>query len=205
MELASLLFFFAIIVPSAIIHEYFHAWTANYFGDPTPKYAGRLTLNPAAHIDPWGTIMMPLLLFFASGGSMMFAYAKPVPINPLYMRGQHSSIFVAAAGPLSNFGTALVVALIIRLIPVSTFSSILSLIVYANILLGLFNLIPIPPLDGSKIIIPLIPSRWSNVKFFLEQYGFFILLIFIFFGFGFIAPLVLKIYRLFVGGGGLPF
>jgi Zn-dependent protease len=102
MEFASLIFFFLIIIPSAIIHEYMHGAVANYFGDPTAKYAGRLTLNPAAHIDAWGTFLLPAMLFLLSDGRFLFAYAKPVPVNPLLLRGRYAGIIVAAAGPLSN-------------------------------------------------------------------------------------------------------
>lgn len=199
MELASLLFFFIIIIPSAIIHEYFHGLTAHAFGDPTAKYAGRLTLNPLAHIDPWGTILMPILLFLVSGGSFVFAYAKPVPVNPMYLRGRYAGPIVALAGPFANFLTAAVLAIVIRFVPFSAFSSILSLIVYANILLGVFNLVPIPPLDGSKVLFPFFPESWMPVRLFLEQFGFIILLMFLLAGFHWLFPIIAAIYKLFVG------
>ena len=200
MEFASLIFFFLIIVPSSIIHEYMHGAVANYFGDPTAKYAGRLTLNPIAHIDLWGTILMPLMLMMASGGSFMFAYAKPVPVNPLFLRGRFSGIIVAAAGPLSNFVTAAVVGVIIRMLPHSSFTSILGLIVYANILLGVFNLVPIPPLDGSKVLFPLLPDSFNGLKETLERYGFIILLAFIFgVGFKWLMPIIIFLFHLFTG------
>ncbi|OGL66121.1 hypothetical protein A3B21_04215 [Candidatus Uhrbacteria bacterium RIFCSPLOWO2_01_FULL_47_24] len=200
MEFASLIFFFFIIIPSAIIHEYMHGAVANYFGDPTAKYAGRLTLNPLAHIDTWGTIILPIMLFAFSGGSFVFAYAKPVPINPLFLRGKFSAVLVAAAGPLSNFVTAAIVGALIRFLPASGFSMILSLIVYANVLLGVFNLVPIPPLDGSKVLYPFLPRSLDNLKFALERYGFFILLLFIFgVGFQWLLPLMFYLFRLFTG------
>src|SRR3989338_4632085 len=205
MEFASLIFFFFIIIPSAIIHEYMHGAVANYFGDPTAKYAGRLTLNPLAHIDTWGTIILPIMLFAFSGGSFVFAYAKPVPINPLFLRGKFSAVLVAAAGPLSNFVTAAIVGALIRFLPASGFSMILSLIVYANVLLGVFNLVPIPPLDGSKVVFPLLGPAWDNLKDTLERYGFIILLIFLFtVGFRWILPVIIALYRLFAGAP-LPF
>lgn len=200
MEFASLIFFFLIIIPSSIIHEYMHGAVANYFGDPTAKYAGRLTLNPIAHIDMWGTILMPLILFLGSGGHFVFAYAKPVPVNPLFLRGRYAGILVAAAGPLSNFVTAAVLGLAIRLLPPSTFSAILGLIVYANVLLGVFNLVPIPPLDGSKVLFPFLPSSFDNLKIVLERYGFIILLVFLFgVGFNWLIPTILYFFRLFTG------
>lgn len=198
-SLYSLFFFFVIIIPSAIIHEYFHGWTAYRLGDPTAKMAGRLTLNPIVHIDLWGTILMPIFLFLISGGSFVFAYAKPVPINPLYFKSRYSLVLTALAGPLANFLTAACIGLVIRLLPWTNFSAILSLIVYANVLLGVFNLLPIPPLDGSNIILPLLPNSWFSVKMFLSQFGLFILLAFLVFGFQWLYPLIALIYYLFTG------
>ncbi|MBI2552348.1 site-2 protease family protein [Candidatus Uhrbacteria bacterium] len=200
METANLIFFFIIIVPSAIIHEYMHGWVANYFGDPTAKYAGRLTLNPVSHIDLWGTIIMPLTLFLFSGGQFLFAYAKPVPVNPMLLRGKYAGTLVAAAGPLANFVTAAALGALIRFLPASPFVSILGLIVYANVLLGVFNLIPIPPLDGSKVLFPLLPDSLDHLKYTMERYGFVILLFFLFVvGFRWIFPLITAIYYLFTG------
>lgn len=202
MELANLtflIFFFFIIVPSAIIHEYFHGWMANYFGDPTAKYAGRLTLNPLAHLDSWGTVFMPVILFLLSGGSFVFAYAKPVPINPLYLRSRYALPLVALAGPFANFLIAVIFALFVRFLPPGNFSAILSLIVYANVLLGVFNLLPIPPLDGSKVIFPFLPSSWLALRLFLEQFGFIILLLFLVLGFHWLFPFIMAIYRFLVG------
>lgn len=202
MEFASLIFFFLIIIPSAIIHEYMHGAVANYFGDPTAKYAGRLTLNPLAHIDPWGTLLMPAMLFLFSGGRFLFAYAKPVPVNPLLLRGRYSGIIVAAAGPLSNFATAAIIGGLLRVLEPSTFTTILNLIVYANVLLGVFNLVPIPPLDGSKILFPLLPRSADGLKMAMEQYGFIILLFFLFVvGFRWLFPIIGAVHRLFTGGG----
>lgn len=201
MEFASMIFFFIFIIPCSIIHEYMHGAVANFFGDPTAKYAGRLTLNPLAHIDMWGTILLPITLFLFSGGRFVFAYAKPVPINPLFLRGgKWSGILVAAAGPLSNFATAAAIGALIRFLPPSTFTLILGLIVYANVLLGVFNLVPIPPLDGSKILYPLLPSGWGEIKENLERYGFIILLVFIFgFGFQWLLPIIYFFFRAFSG------
>lgn len=205
MEFATLIFFFIIIVPSAIIHEYMHGFVANHFGDPTAKYAGRLTLNPVAHIDLWGTILMPLTLFLLSGGSFLFAYAKPVPVNPMLLRGRYAGTLVAAAGPLANFATAAVIGALMRFLPPSSFTMILGLIVYANVLLGVFNLVPIPPLDGSKVVFPLLGPSWNNLKDTLERYGFIILLVFLFtVGFRWILPIIIALYRLF-SGAPLPF
>lgn len=198
--MGNLIFFYLIIIPSAIIHEYFHAWMADYLGDSTAKDMGRLTLNPLAHIDPFGTFLMPLMLSVFSGGKFIFAYAKPVPYNPYNLRNQkYGPALVAIAGPLANLITAFSFALLIRFLPYSNLTSLLEIIVYANILLAIFNLIPIPPLDGSKILFAALPSSARNFEIFLEQYGFFILIFFIFFAFQIISPIISLIFKLFVG------
>ncbi|OQX71716.1 hypothetical protein B6D52_00355 [Candidatus Parcubacteria bacterium 4484_255] len=196
----NLLFFFFIIIPSAIIHEYAHAWAADQLGDPTAKEAGRLTLNPIAHIDIWGTVLMPIFLFLLSGGRFVFAYAKPVPFNPYNLKNQkHGSGLVALAGPLANLIIALIFGLIIRFSEFNQFTSLLSVIVYANVLLAIFNLLPIPPLDGSRILFAFLPSRFRYYEMVMQRYGFFILLLFIFFGFQIIFPIIFNIYKLIVG------
>lgn len=199
-----MLFYFLIIIPSAIIHEYAHGWVADRLGDPTARYAGRLTLNPVSHIDKWGTLLMPLLLYFLTGGAFIFAYAKPVPYNPYNLKNQKwGPSLVAVAGPLANFSLALIFGLVIQFSGLPpNFLSLLSIIVYANVLLGVFNLVPIPPLDGSKILYALLPDSMWQVKRTLEQYGFFILLIFIFFFFQLIRPIIDFLYLLFTGGVG---
>jgi len=204
MPLIQLLFFFLIIIPSAIIHEYAHGWAADQLGDPTARVAGRLTLNPKAHIDMWGTILMPIFLLLISGGSFMFAYAKPVPYNPYNLRSRRwGPALVGAAGPLSNLLLAIIFGILIRVLPVNilnpAFFSLLSIIVYANILLAVFNLVPIPPLDGSKVLFALLPDSLNQFKQNLERSGFIILLIFLFFGFQIIIPIIQFIYRLIIG------
>ncbi len=204
MDIVPLLFFFVVIIPSAIIHEYSHGWMANQLGDPTAKYAGRLSLDPRVHVDKWGTLIMPLILFFFTGGRFLFAYAKPVPFNPYNLKNQKwGPAMVAMAGPLSNFFLAFVFGLLIRYLPVTNLTLFLSVIVYANVLLGVFNLVPIPPLDGSKLLYALLPDSQYKLKMMLEQYGFVILLIFIFFGFRFITPVIFFVYNIFTGGMGL--
>lgn len=155
------LFLYVIIVLSAVFHEYAHAYSAYSMGDSTAKNMGRLTLNPVAHMDPIGTVLLPLFLLYFLGG--FIGYAKPVPYNPYNLTDQKwGELKVAIAGPLSNFFIALVVALILRFADLDGFVYIaLSWIVYINIFLGLFNLIPIPPLDGSKVLMSIFPAYSS--------------------------------------------
>lgn len=201
MELLPLLFFFIVIIPSAIIHEYSHGWMADRLGDPTARYAGRLTLNPVAHIDMWGTILMPLMLFLLTKGSFLFAYAKPVPYNPYNLKDQKTGpMWVALAGPASNFLLALAFGTVIRFMPMSNMTVFLTVIVYANVLLGVFNLVPIPPLDGSKVLYAVLPDSMHNVRVILERYGFVILLFFIFFLFDILVPIISFLTGLFTGG-----
>jgi Zn-dependent protease len=204
MQLIQLLFFFLIIIPSAIIHEYVHGWAADQLGDPTAKLAGRLTLNPKAHVDIWGTIFMPIFLLLISGGSFMFAYAKPVPYNPYNLKDQRwGPALVGAAGPLSNLFLAIIFGILLRVLPINilnpAFFSLLSIIVYANILLAVFNLVPVPPLDGSKVLFALLPDSMAHFKQSFERNGFLILLIFLFFGFQIIVPIINFVYRIIVG------
>lgn len=196
MQWDRLLFYFLIIIPSAIIHEYAHGWMADRLGDPTARYAGRLTIDPRVHIDLFGTIILPLVLSFSG---FMFAYAKPVPYNPYNLRNQKwGPALVGLAGPAANLLLAASFAVVLRLFPVSVFSSFLGIIVYANVLLMVFNLVPIPPLDGSKILYAVLPEA-HPARLFLDRYGFMILLFFVFFMFRFITPVIDGVFRLLVG------
>lgn len=164
------------------VHEFFHAWTANKFGDPTAKNLGRLTLNPVAHLDLFGTLM-----FFMSG--FRFGWAKPVPVNPFNLRNPRvADIWISAAGPLSNFGLATIAAILVHLVnflgvPISELiGSFLIMSIEINIWLGLFNLIPLFPLDGSHVLRNLMPQKHSNTFDQIERFAPFILLIGIFTG-----------------------
>jgi len=145
------IFVYIIIIFSSIIHEYCHAWAAYAQGDHTAKDMGRLTLNPISHMDLYGTVIIPLFfLFFANG---FVGWAKPVPINPYNFKNQKSGlIWVSLAGPGSNLLIALILGLLIRFNVFSFLNMPFSWIVYINIFLALFNLIPMPPLDGSKLL-----------------------------------------------------
>lgn len=178
-----------------------HGWTANYLGDPTAKDAGRLTFNPLVHLDLWGSVLMPLVFYIGSAGQMIFGYAKPVPFNPYNLRDQkYGSAKVAIAGPLANLVMALLFGLLIRFMPLSlNFSLILSKIVLINILLMVINLVPIPPLDGSKVLAAFLPYKWQDKFYELEKYGFILVIIFLWFGFGLILPVIDYLFRLIIG------
>ncbi|MCP6718153.1 MAG: site-2 protease family protein [Patescibacteria group bacterium] len=184
-----LIFTLIVLLFSIIIHEIAHGSVAYYLGDPTAKYAGRLTLNPLKHLDPFGSVLLPLMLFLITAGKgPIFGWAKPVPINPYNFRDQKwGTLKVSIAGPLSNFLVGIIFSLIIRFIPLSLILFILfSIIAFYNFVLGLFNLIPISPLDGYHILSSLLPDKLSGFKMFLRQYSLAFLLLFIFFGIGWI-------------------
>jgi Zn-dependent protease len=182
------IFSLIVLLFSVIIHELAHGSVAYSLGDPTAKYAGRLTLNPLKHLDPLGSVILPLLLFI-SGSSILIGWAKPVPINPYNFKDQKwGALKVAIAGPATNFALAIFFGLLIRFLPASFFVLvpgmflIFSFIVQINIMLAIFNLLPIPPLDGSWILFSLLPQRFDKVKTFISQYGMFILIFLIVFG-----------------------
>jgi Zn-dependent protease len=200
MSLQEALFLYIIIIFSAIIHEYAHGWMAYREGDPTAKYAGRLTLNPLAHIDLWGTVLMPLLLLYFF--RFFFGYAKPVPINPNNFRNQRRGlILVSFAGPGANFLIALILGLVIRFYPGLGIASFLAFIIFINIWLALFNLIPVPPLDGSKLLFGFLAGRAGRAIEFLRGAGsWFGILIAVLIAFAFLPYLASWIFTLITGG-----
>lgn len=201
------LFSIIVLVFSVVIHEISHGAAANYFGDPTAKIAGRLTLNPLRHLDPIGSVILPLFLILmakVSGGGIIFGWAKPVPINPYNFRDQkYGSAKVALAGPGANLALALFFGFLLRFLPDFLFlpglGSMFSFIVYINLLLAVFNLLPIPPLDGSHILFTFLPPSAERIKIFLSQFGFFLLLFFIFFLFPLISFVIRRLFTLIVG------
>ncbi len=169
-----------ILILSVVIHEVAHGYSALSQGDPTAKYAGRLTLNPIKHLDLFGSFIVPALLFLLSAG-VILGWAKPVPINPYNFKNQKwGEAWVAATGPLSNFFIAIIFGLLIRFsLAYDIFQDaipLMGLIVVINLILGIFNLIPIPPLDGSKILFSILPSSFDELRITLERYGLFIVL-----------------------------
>ena len=178
MEVGTAVLFIAVLIVSVIIHEISHGYMANYLGDPTARLQGRLTMNPIPHIDPVGSVIVPAVLALLPGG-IIFGWAKPVPYNPHNLRNRYGDALVAAAGPASNLVLAVLSGLVFRLAPVAASEPIgffLLAVVLINIILMIFNLLPIPPLDGSKILFEFLPAKFDYIRENLEQYGFVILL-----------------------------
>ncbi len=231
-----LIFQLIVFLFSVIIHEVSHGYVAEKLGDPTARLAGRLTLNPISHIDPMGSIIVPLFLYITTsltGAPIVFGWAKPVPYNPYNLRNpQQAAGKIAFAGPAANLLIALVFGLIAFFLPIGgtikhiVMQGVLSgntnlvlswlttpfqilylfaaMIVFVNVLLAIFNLVPIPPLDGSKVLFAFLPMTNTNLRVmrFLEQYGMVLIFIFIFFGFQLIFPIIGFFFNLFMGFGG---
>ena len=196
------LFYIIILLFSVVVHEVSHGVMADKLGDPTARLAGRLTLNPIRHIDPFGSIILPLIMVLLPG-NFIFGWAKPVPVNPYQLKNpERDGALIAGAGPASNLLLAAIFALFIKMGEIAASSLIvqslplLAAIVWVNIILAVFNLVPIPPLDGSKILFAFLPRSADRFKFALEQNGTIILLFFIFFGFGLILPIASFLYNI---------
>jgi len=177
----------ASLILSIVLHEMAHGYAANALGDPTARLAGRLSGNPLVHLDPLGSVIIPALLFFGNAG-ILFGWAKPVPYNPYNLTNKkYGEALVAAAGPAVNMLLAFIFAMIIRLAdPLNlsvSFIGLASYIVYINILLACFNLIPFPPLDGSKILMAFLPfnaqQKYREMIISVQRYGFFVTFLFI--------------------------
>jgi Zn-dependent protease len=175
LDVTSVIIVFLILLFSLTIHEAAHAWSASRLGDDTAKDLGRVSLNPVVHIDPIGTLLLPLVAL-ASGSGMIFGWAKPTPITVRNLgQPRRDSVLVTAAGPASNLAIAIAATVVFQrtdgLVRVIAFEA-LSL----NVLLAIFNMLPIPPLDGGQILMTLLPPRMSMQLRFLYQYGFLILM-----------------------------
>ncbi len=198
------LFAIAVLIMSVVLHEVSHGYVAYILGDPTAKYAGRLTLNPLKHLDLFGSIIIPIFTYLAGG--FILGWAKPVPFNPYNLKNKKwGPAIVGIAGPLTNFLVLLVFGLTLRFsgyisfLPVSFFQ-IAETIALINATLMILNLIPIPPLDGSRVLSALLPYRWQNIQYVLERYSFFFVLIFIFFIWPYLfLPIVGNLFKLITG------
>lgn len=184
MDLLSTIISLAILIFSAILHEIAHGFVAERLGDPTARLAGRLTLNPKSHIDPLMSIALPLILML-SGSPVILGAAKPVPVDPFNLReGRKDLAIVALSGPLTNVILAIAASLMVKILPILNFIPfeiayfayfLLLQIANINLLLAIFNLIPIPPLDGSKVASLLLPKNLANAYLSLGSIGFFII------------------------------
>lgn len=203
MEVQALLFLYIIIILSSIIHEYSHGWVANALGDPTAKHAGRLTLNPLAHIDLWGTIILPFFLMLLTSFQVFFGYCKPVPFNPYNLKNQKLGlILIGIAGPFSNLLIAVILGLMVRFSVFPLLNTPLSFIVLINIWFLLFNLLPFAPADGSKILAGLSPHPWQQTLEAMNPLiGIALALAVAFYLFPIIIPLIVKL----IIGQTLPF
>lgn len=209
MDQAMLLIFnLVVLLFSVVIHEVSHGFVAERLGDPTARLLGRLTLNPLKHLDFMGSFVIPFGLFFLTNGAFVFGWAKPVPYNPANLKHpKNDSAKIAAAGPASNFILAAAFGIFYRIVGAGDVASagpilgFFSLIVFVNVLLGVFNLVPIPPLDGSKVLFSILPRSESAARLalFLERYGLLILILFMLYGFRLIMPAVLLISSALIG------
>lgn len=204
MQVSESIFFIIILIISIIIHEVAHGFAALSQGDQTAKHAGRLTLNPIPHIDILGSIIVPALLVL-SGTGFIIGWAKPVPYNPGNFRNKKSgTLIVALAGVAANLLLALIFGVLIRVLVVAAphlvgLIELSSMVVLVNVVLAIFNMIPIPPLDGSKVLFSFMGFRaWRFYQKF-ERYAFFVLIAFIIFGWKYVSPLILKLFTLFTG------
>ena len=179
---------------SVVVHEVAHALAALYFGDDTARLMGRITLDPFPHIDPFMTIILPALLLWSTGGQMAFGGAKPVPVNPYRLRNpKHDMMWIAAAGPISNVLIAIVMALCLNITPLlyawdEAFGrhvlDILIRLTIINLVLAAFNMLPIPPLDGSKVLGAFLPDRlYDNYLRLGQQFGLLLVMLLVFSGF----------------------
>jgi Zn-dependent protease len=211
MELFFYLVFLIILIFSVVAHEISHGLMADYLGDPTARLMGRLSLNPIRHVDPLGSIIVPgLLILFGTG--IVVGWAKPVPVNPLNFKDRrYGEAKVSVAGPATNLIIALFFGLFMRVAIALGFDTPFALnlflffqiIVWINLLLAIFNLMPVPPLDGSHILFTFLPERFNKIKLFLQQNSLLVLLIFFMFLFRLIIPIVGLLFRAITGTPGL--
>jgi len=197
------IFYIAVLVMSVVIHEISHGFMAQYFGDKTAYFAGRLTLNPIKHLDLFGSILLPALLVL-SHSPFLIGWAKPVPYNPNNLTNKKwGEIAVASAGVLANIFLAVFFGLILRFSINSNlpegFYFIITSIVIVNLALAIFNLVPIPPLDGSKILFNSLPSSVRSRMVIFERYSLVFIIVFVVFFSGYLFPILSFLFKLITG------
>jgi Zn-dependent protease len=199
------IFGLVVFIYSVVIHEVSHGLAAQALGDDTASSMGRLSLNPLKHVDIFGSIMLPLLLLI-SGSPFVFGYAKPVPYEPRNLRDQkYGPIKVAMAGPASNIAIALIFGLMLRffppILPATLIPQLFAMIVAINLVLAVFNLFPIPPLDGHWVLVTLLPARFNAFKVFLYRYSIFLFLVFLIAIYPIIYPIIPWLFHVITGLG----
>jgi len=206
------IFYVIVLIMSIVLHEVAHGYSAYLLGDDTARRSGRLTLNPIKHLDPFGSVILPLFMIIMNTG-FFIGWAKPVPYNPANLRnGKRGDFIVAISGVAVNLMIAIIFGLLMRFGPmlglplyadgsstINPFYQISTIIVLMNLVLAFFNLIPIPPLDGSKILFSLLPARLRYVENFLERWGLFLLVFFIVFIWKLVSPLIYVFFSLITG------
>ena len=192
-NLAAIALYLIIVIIALTVHEFSHAWAGHMLGDVTAKQHGRLTLNPVAHIDPYSTLLLPVALILL-GSPVVFGAAKPVPFNPYAVRyGKWGAALVAVAGPASNLLMAIFVGLYLRFVPLSGVTGrFLLQFVFVNLAFFVFNMIPIPPLDGSRVLYAAAPSGMRDVMDQMENYGLIVIFAFLFISYSFLSPFILS-------------
>ena len=184
--------FVVILIISIILHEVAHGYTADKLGDPTARLQGRLSLNPLVHVDWLGSVILPFFLVI-SGSPFILGWAKPVPFNPYNMKNPRwGGLIVAIAGPLTNLALAGIGSIILHSVGLGVGGTMLfTSLVITNVALAIFNLVPIPPLDGHHVLFALIPKEFEHIKQWLRKYSMVVLVAFIFFGWQLIAPIII--------------
>ncbi len=185
MELSSGLVVLTILIFSAILHEVAHGFVAEKLGDPTARLMGRLTLNPIKHIDPMMSILLPIIMWISTQGQFVFGAAKPIPVDPFNLRdGRKDMAIVALAGPLTNILIAILASLLLNLLGQTAIAPLLYTTATLNLLLAIFNLLPIPPLDGSKVFSLILPEKEARTYLSLGSIGMFIIFFLLLFPIG---------------------
>lgn len=190
----AIILYLVIVIIALTVHEFCHAWAGHMLGDITAKNEGRLTLNPLSHIDPYSTLLLPVALILL-GSPVVFGAAKPVPFNPYAVRyGKWGAALVAIAGPTSNLLMAIVVGTYLRFVDLGGVSGqFLLQFVIINLAFFVFNMIPIPPLDGSRVLYAAVPSSIQDVMDQMERYGLVIIFAFLFISYKFLSPVIITV------------